>query len=142
MTQPRDEKSYAFLMPFGPDGEMAAMDLHDTRWKVAVARPKEGSTTERDLSEVQEFGDAGEAARAFFALMGEGLQGVVDSPNLRVYAKSPESIFDDMTDAMHEVCDAIPEEDQRDDDWDNTEFTELRDAMQDILEAANNSPAP
>lgn len=142
MTQPRDEKSYAFLMPFGPDGEMATMDAYDTRWRVAVARPREGSTTERDLSEVQEFEDELEAARAFCNLMGQGLHGVVDSPNRRIFGKCPDEIFEELTDAMNESCDAIPEEDRRDDDWDNTEFTPLRDAMQDVLEDVNSAPAP
>lgn len=142
MTQTRDEKSYAFIMPVAPDGRMAAMDLHDTSWKVAVARPTEGSQTERDLSDVQEFEDAESAARAFIALMGEGLSGVMDSPNLRLFPKTPEAFGDDLTDAVHAACDDIPEEDQRDDDWDNTEFTALRDAVMEILEDARNTPTP
>ena len=140
MTEARDNKSYAFLMPTGPNGEMDRMDLSTTRWTVAVARPREGSHIERELSEAQRFDDVEDALRAFIALMREDLPGVVDSPNLRVYGQSPESIFDDLTDAMHEVCDLIPEEDQRDDDWDNTEFSNLRDTMQDILEEQTPEP--
>ncbi|MBW3243429.1 hypothetical protein KUV57_12215 [Epibacterium sp. DP7N7-1] len=142
MTSHRNENSYALIMPVGPDGKMAAMDLHNTRWKVAVARPTQGSTTERDLSEVQDIEDAESAARAFIALMNEGLTGVLDSPNLRIFTKNPETFGDDLTDAMHEDCDDIPEEDRRDDDWDNTEFSQLRDAVMDILEDASSTPTP
>lgn len=126
MSRSGDREQYALLMPIDPKGQMAPMDAQDTSWRLALARPATGSLTERELNDVQDFDTAAGAIGAFFTLMKSGLQGVIDSPHLRVYGPSPEAILDDLTEAIHEACDAIPEEDQRDDDWDNCEFTELR----------------
>lgn len=131
MPAEHDEKSYALLTPVGPDGESFPHGLTASRWRVATAQPKEGSLTERVLSNAQEHDTEEAAAAAFFALMRTGLPGVLDAANLRLHEDTPLAFAEAMTDHVLEACEAAGGDTARADDWDNTEFSALRDAMVD-----------
>lgn len=130
MRDQSDKTPYAFLTARGADGQMTQTDTaHE--WVVATARPAEGSLSARELSGERHFADATKAVRAFFALMKTGMSGVIDTSNLREYEDSPLAFTETLTDKVSEACDEIDEEDERADDFDNTAFSELRDAMVD-----------
>lgn len=132
---------YAFLRAVSPEGQLCDMDVAGRIWEVSIAWPKSGSNTEREMRDVFTSTDTEEAARHYIALLDGGLKGVIDSANVRIFdITSATELGDKLTDAVMDVCDQIPEEDARDDDWDNTPVTELRDTVMDLLEEKAAAP--
>ena len=129
---------YALLRPLSPEGALTTMDDNSKVWEVSIAAPRADSTTERDQSDIFTTEDTEEAVAHLLSLMDQGLVTVIDSPNLRLFdIMTPDSLGDALTDAVSDACDEIDAEDARDDDWDSTEFSELRDAVMDALDARN-----
>lgn len=126
---------YALLRAVSPGGRLTDMDVAGRIWEVSIAWPKPGSNTEREQRELFTSTETEEAARHFIALLDGGLKGVIDSANVRIFdIASATELGDKLTDAVMDACDEIPEEDARDDDWDNTPVSELRDTVMDLLE--------
>lgn len=126
---------YALLRAISPEGQLCDMDVAGRIWEISIAWPKPGSNTEREMRDVFTSTDTEEAARHYTELLDGGLKGVIDSANVRIFdIASATELGDKLTDAVMDACDEIPEEDARDDDWDNTPVSELRDTVMDLLE--------
>ena len=131
-AKPEDDR-YVFITRLDDAGKMTRLDNSDGTWEVSTARPVEGSLTERVKEDVVTTNDVSVAVQVLFSRMYKGgLPAVLDSPDLRVHNQvSPVAFVDSMNDAINSEIEQIPEGDQRDDDFDNTQFSELRDMMVD-----------
>lgn len=132
---------YALLRSISPEGQLCDMDVAGRIWEVSIAWPKPGSNTEREQRDVFTTTETEEAARRYMDLLDGGLKGVIDSANVRIFdIASATELGDKLTDAVMDACDEIPEEDARDDDWDNMPASELRDTVMDMLETRAQTP--
>lgn len=126
---------YALLRSIDATGALTAMNNGTVTWEVSIAAPKPGSKIERLQRDIFTTTDTEKAVRHLFDLMDQGLATVLDSPNLRLFdQKTPQNFGDSLTDAVHDACDYIPDADKREDDWDNTEFSHLRDTVMEVLD--------
>ena len=139
-------EAHVYMTSRGEDGKMAEITKGNPTIVVAIAVPRAGSNTERDLSDVREYPeeDVEEAVKDFFGRMTEtGLPGVLDTPEVRAHQKDPLAFCEALTET---IIDQVPDNDDpdaRDDDFDNHPLSLLREVMVDNCpEFSGESPSP
>lgn len=139
-------EAHVYMTSRDKGGKMAAITEGNPTIVVAISVPREGSNTERDLSDVLEYtdDDIDNAVKDFFGRMTEtGLPGVLDTPEVRVHQKDPLAFCEALTET---IIDEVPDNDDpdaRDDDFDNHPLSLLREVMVDnCTEFSGESPSP
>ena len=139
-------EAHVYMTSRGEDGKMAAITEGNPTIVVAIAVPRAGSNTERDLSDVQEYTDEDidNAVKDFFGRMTDtGLPGVLDTPEVRAHRADPLSFCESLTETILDEVPVNDAPDARDDDFDNHPLSLLRETMVDNCpEFSGESPSP
>ena len=138
MTTPQntapDETPYVLMTSVETDGKLAKITDSNSLIRIAMARMKPGSLTDRILDDVKDYAsdDMQIAVIDFFdRLRASGLSGVLDTPEVRVRQKDPLGFCHAMTEEIWDMIDSENDEDVRDDDFDNHPLSPLRECMVD-----------